>query len=145
MRLYQSKAVTTIALVMLLTGSVVSVIVKNGLGTCLSYRVRNNNSTASAGSFVITAPCDSNDKKQTNWVVTPISNSTNGTYTFCVNGTTLCAGLQKGLVCSYMINLRLMEKDTAAPGQLWSPAKSTAQQPLPYNYVIWQKNKKLIQ
>ena len=145
MRLYESKAtMVTIALVMLLTGSVVSVIVKNGLGTCLSYRVRNN-STASAGIFVITAPCNSNDKKQTNWVVTPISNSTNGTYTFCVNGTTLCSGLQKGLVRSYRINLRLMEKDTAAPGQLWSPANSTAQQPLPYNYVIWQTNETLIQ
>jgi hypothetical protein len=126
---------TTIALVMLL---VASVMVKNGLGTCLSYGL-NQNSTASAGRLVVTAPCDNTDSTQINWVVSPISNSTNGTYTFCVNGTNLCSGLQKRLLGSYRINLRLIKKDTTASGQLWSPANSTAQKPLPNNYVTRRK------
>ena len=124
---------TTIALIMVLTASVASVMVKNGLGTCLTYGIKPN-STAAAGRFVITAPCNANDTKQNSWVITQVLNKTgNGNYTFCVNGTTLCSGLQKGFLgIGYNINLRLVTKDTTAPEQLWSPTNSTA---FPNNFV----------
>ena len=123
----------TIALVMVLATFVASVTVKNGLGTCLSYGIFAN-STASAGRFVVTAPCDAKDARQSSWVVTQILNTTaNGNFTFCVNGTNFCSGLQKGILGSYRLNLRLIAKNTTAPGQLWSPTNSPA---FPNNFVI---------
>ena len=120
----------TITLMMLLAASVTSVMVKNGLGTCLSYYGR---TPGAVGRFVITSLCNSNDTKQTNWVVTPINtNSTSGTYTFCQNGTSLCSGLRAGIFGGYQLNLRLVTKNSASTAQLWSPTNSTA---LPNNYI----------
>ena len=134
MRVFFLKSIVTIAVIMVLAASVGSVVVKNGLGTCLTYGIKPN-STAAVGRFVITAPCKANDTKQNSWVVTQILNNTaNGNYTFCVNGTTLCSGLEKIFFgTNYRINLRLLQKDTTAPGQLWSPTNSSD---LPNNFVI---------
>ena len=114
-----------IGFVMLLTASVASVIIKNGLETCLSYTV----TTSMPGNFVITAPCNSSDPTQTNWIVSKVNNTVamNGTITICLNGTAVCAGIKKRPIFSHILSgfyqMKLVPQDATDPGQYWSPVQ----------------------
>ena len=96
----------------LLIAWVASVVVRNGLGTCLSYI--DNSKGPSLGLFVYTDICNSTDSRQTNWKITN-SSTVFGmlTYQFCVNGTKLCMGIQQNLLgIGNKINLKLINDST---------------------------------
>ena len=114
--------------VSLMVASVASVVIKNGLGTCLSY-------TITLGGMVITSPCNSSDPAQTNWVVTKVNSTfaANGTaFTFCINGTTLCSGIKKSSanllphIFSDFYAMRLVTQDPTDSGQQWNPVANLA-------------------
>jgi hypothetical protein len=126
------KKKKVIGLMVLLAASVASVVIKNGLGTCLSY-------TVSYGGMIITSPCNSSDAKQTNWVVTEVysTSAIDGTaYTFCINGTILCSGIRKRPsnlfphIWSGYYPMRLVMGNRYDPAQQWNPVAN-----LPNNLV----------
>ena len=122
------------------------VMIKNSIGSCLSY-TRGLGQQAT-GQLVNTATCNSSDLKQTSWVV--INLATNGGYSpyqFCINATTLCVGVQLGPKAAPpvnripSVNLKLVANDTSDDGQKWF-ALDTAS--LPNHYVIIQFKKIII-
>jgi len=114
------------------------VMIKNSIGGCLSY-TRGLGQQAT-GQLVNAVTCDSNDSKQTNWVVTNLA--TNGAfspYQFCINATTLCVGVQLRPRASPpvnkipSVNLKLVANDAKDDGQKWFALDT---QTLPNHYVI---------
>ena len=130
-----------LGLMILLSASVTSLMVKNGLGTCLTY-MDNNKGAAAVGQFIATAVCNSSDSKQTNWVRTNSSTSSQSGslfvttyYKFCINGTTFCFGLNKGLTASYyQINLKLVDGSSSDTdvSQQWVSLDTNS---LPNHYI----------
>jgi hypothetical protein len=118
----------TIGFVMLLTASVTSVVIKNGLGTCLSYTL----GTSMRGNYVITLPCNSSDPTQTNWIVSKVNNTAamNGTITICLNGTAVCAGIRRRPIFSHILSgfyqMKLVLQDSSDLGQYWIPVQYLA-------------------
>lgn len=101
-----------------------SFMIKNGVGTCLSYS--NNAGIPKSGSFVITALCDPLDNKQINWVVPNLNISSLGPVVqFCINQTNYCVGIQKGPYGVYdNINLKIVANDETDTTQQWIPIQS---------------------
>ena len=109
-----------IVLIMFLTASVASVVIQNGLGTCLSFAKQ------TTGQFVMTVKCDPSDKNQINWVVNQLNISSIGqAVQFCINQTNYCVGIQKNQGGLYdNINLKLVSNDTTDSTQQWIPLNS---------------------
>lgn len=106
-------------LIGLLAASVTSIIIRNGIGTCMSLmRPLGQQST---GQFLITSPCNSNDTNQLNWVVNSLNVSTiSRVVQFCINQTNYCIGIQKGPLGWFdNINLKLVANDPIDPTQQW--------------------------
>ena len=123
------------ALIVLLAASATSLIIKSGIGTCLSLmRPLGQQST---GQFVVTFPCDSSDKNQLNWVVNNLNVSTmSRVIQFCINKTNYCIGIQKDPFGWFdNINLKLVANDPLDPTQQWVLIDS---QYMPAHYGILQ-------
>ena len=110
---------------MTLLASVASLMVKNDLDTCLSYR--NNVGVPMTGSFVITTNCDPLDYKQVNWVVNSLNVSSLGPVVqFCINQTNYCAGIEKSRNGRFdNINLKLVANDVQDTTQQWISLQSS--------------------
>ena len=107
------------ALTVLLASSVTSLIIKNGIGTCMSLmRPLGQQST---GQFVITTLCDPADENQLNWIVNNIRTTTMSRLVqFCINQTNYCVGIQRNPLGWFdNINLKLVAKDPIDPTQQW--------------------------
>ena len=115
--------------------AVSGVMIKNSIGLCLTYI----DSLQGSGQPLLTANCDTSDETQTNWTVTNLASSGYySPYQFCINGTTLCAGLQfaprigmpKNEIAS--VNLKLVANDPTDDGQQWFALDT---QTLPNHFV----------
>ena len=111
----------------MMLASVTSLMVKNDLGTCLSYR--NNVGVPKTGSFVVTTHCDPLDYKQINWVVNSLNVSSLGPVVqFCINQTNYCAGIEKTANGKYdNVNLKLVANDEKDTTQQWISLQSSGQ------------------
>ena len=104
---------------MSLTVSVASVVIQNGLGTCLSFRGTPGQQTT--GQLVMTIKCDPSDNNQVNWVVNQLNISSIGqAVQFCINQTNYCVGIQKNSRGRHdNVNLKLVANDTIDTTQQW--------------------------
>ena len=67
--------------------------IKNGLGSCLSFKRDPGGQTS--GQLLVMATCDSKDGNQNAWIINNTTSSRGSpTYQFCVNSTNLCIGIQ---------------------------------------------------
>ena len=114
----------TVLTTLLLVSVTASFMIKNGVGTCLSYL--NDAGIPTSGSFVTTDSCDPVDYKQTNWVVKNLNISSLGPVVqFCINQTNYCVGIQKGPYGKYdNINLKIVANDIKDTTQQWIPIQS---------------------
>ena len=104
---------------MFLLASVTSLMIQNGLGTCLSFGF----GSQATERFAVTVPCNSTDPNQINWIVTNVNTSINNSsgqgVMFCNKKTYQCVGKQKNRLGMYNINLQMMTKDPSDPAQQW--------------------------
>ena len=114
----------TLLMTLMLVAMNTSFMIKNGVGTCLSYL--NNAGIPTSGSFVTTALCDPLDKKQVNWMVQNLNISSLGPIVqFCINQTNYCVGIQKGPYGKYdNINLKVVANDLKDTTQQWIAIQS---------------------
>lgn len=110
----------------MMLASVRSVMIKNDLDTCLSYR--NNVGIPKTGSLIVTTHCDPLDYKQINWVVSSLNVSSLGPVVqFCINKTNYCVGIQKTANGRYdNINLKLVANDVLDTTQQWISLESSS-------------------
>ena len=119
---------------MIMSVAVASLTIKNGLGKCLAYQ----RGQQTSGQFVITKMCNSSDAFQTNWIV---DNSTSSggspTLQWCVNGTSLCVGIERSSI-PYIrrrllnIDMKMVANDPSDESQLFIPLDTAA---LPNHYI----------
>ena len=87
--------------------------IKNGLGSCLSFKRDPGGQTS--GQLLVMATCDSKDGNQNAWIINNTTSSRGSpTYQFCVNSTNLCIGMQR-----FGIFVKIVTNDPSDEAQQW--------------------------